>query len=245
MQIDAIALRLRLRSPMEAADLGVRLCQEQARAVYTCYALVALPTFALCLATFEIANWLPSLLMWWIKPWLDRSVLFVLARAAFSQPTTPRDLWHAQRRVWWSQLLSTLTLRRFSPWRSYTQPVHQLEGLKGSARRARIKQIRRGNTGSAVLMTNAFSLAEIIFSLALIGLVAFFIPRGLMPNASELFSGDSAQQTWQLMLTIVYAIVVLFLEPLYVAAGFSMYLNRRVELEAWDIEQELRRVFTR
>jgi len=26
-----------------------------------------------------------------------------------------------------------------------------------------------------------------------------------------------------------------------VAAGFAMYLNRRVELEAWDIEQELRR----
>jgi hypothetical protein len=33
------------------------------------------------------------------------------------------------------------------------------------------------------------------------------------------------------------------LEPFYVAAGFAMYLNRRVELEAWDIEQEFRRGF--
>jgi hypothetical protein len=28
-----------------------------------------------------------------------------------------------------------------------------------------------------------------------------------------------------------------------VAAGFGLYLNRRVELEAWDIEQEFRRAF--
>ena len=40
-----------------------------------------------------------------------------------------------------------------------------------------------------------------------------------------------------------YALAVLFLEPYYVAAGFAMYLNRRAELEAWDIEQEFRRAF--
>ena len=42
---------------------------------------------------------------------------------------------------------------------------------------------------------------------------------------------------------IAYAIVIAFLEPFYVAAGFAMYLNRRAELEAWDVEQELRRAF--
>ena len=45
------------------------------------------------------------------------------------------------------------------------------------------------------------------------------------------------------LLTIGYAMAVLFLEPFYVAAGFAMYLNRRAELEAWDIEQEFRRAF--
>ena len=44
---------------------------------------------------------------------------------------------------------------------------------------------------------------------------------------------------------VAYAIAVLFLEPFYVAAGFAMYLNRRAELEAWDIEQEFRRAFAR
>jgi len=38
---------------------------------------------------------------------------------------------------------------------------------------------------------------------------------------------------------------VLFLEPFFVATGFAQYLNRRAALEAWDIEQEFRRAFTR
>ena len=46
-----------------------------------------------------------------------------------------------------------------------------------------------------------------------------------------------------LALPIAYATAVLFVEPFYVAAGFAMYLNRRAELEAWDIEQKFRRAF--
>lgn len=42
---------------------------------------------------------------------------------------------------------------------------------------------------------------------------------------------------------MLYGAVILLLEPFYVAAGFAMYLNRRTELEAWDVEQELRRAF--
>ena len=108
---------------MEAADLGVRLCQSAAREVYLCYCVTALPVFAVSLATYEIATWLPLLLIWWFKPWLDRTVLFVLSRAAFGQATTVGDLIRNQRHVLWGQLLLSLTLRRLSPWRSFTQPV--------------------------------------------------------------------------------------------------------------------------
>jgi hypothetical protein len=44
-------------------------------------------------------------------------------------------------------------------------------------------------------------------------------------------------------LPVAYGTAVLFLEPFYVASGFAMYLHRRTELEAWDIEQEFRRAF--
>ena len=43
MQVEAFAIRLRRRAEMEAADLGVRLCQHAARSVFTCYLLVAGP----------------------------------------------------------------------------------------------------------------------------------------------------------------------------------------------------------
>lgn len=240
MQIDALALRMRPRTPMEAADLGVRLCQNAARPVYLCYWVVGLPVVALSLATFEIAGWLPGLALWWAKPWLDRTILFVLSRAAFGQPTAISDLWHAQRHVWWSQLVLSLTTRRLSPWRSFTQPVYQLEGLPLLKARKRVLQIRRGKTSPAVLMTSALGTAEAILTLAVTSLIFWFMPGELSPAA--LFSQQTSEFV-ALPMTIAYALVVLFLEPFYVAAGFAMYLNRRAELEAWDIEQELRRAF--
>jgi hypothetical protein len=240
VQIDSLALRMRPRTPMEAADLGVRLCQSAARQVYACYWAVGLPVVALSLATFELAGWLPVLLIWWAKPWLDRTILFVLSRAAFGQPTALVDLWQAQRRVEWSQFLSSWTLRRLSPWRSFTQPIHQLEGLPLLKTRGRVLQIRGGRTGPAVLMTSAFSGAETVLTAAVTSLVFWFMPGELGSGAvfSEERSALIAFST-----VISYAVVVLFLEPFYVAAGFTMYLNRRAQLEAWDIEQELRRAF--
>src|SRR6185295_11698068 len=143
MQVDALAVRLRPRTPTEASDLGVRLCQHAARSVFPCYLLVAVPVLALALSSFEIANWLPGLIIWWSKPWLDRTILFVLSRAAFGQRTTAGDLWRAQRDVWWRQLLFTLTIRRLSPWRSLTQPVYQLEGRSIREAGRRVRHVRR------------------------------------------------------------------------------------------------------
>jgi hypothetical protein len=225
---------------MEAADLGVRLCQSAARQVYTCYWAVGLPVAALSLATYEIAAWLPGLVIWWAKPWFDRTILFVLSRAAFGQPTTSTDLWQAQRRVWWSQLLLTLTTRRLSPWRSFTQPVYQLEGLPVFKARKRVLQIRRGKTSPATLMTSAFSFAETLLTVALTSLLFWFMPGQL---TWDHFFSPQTSAFIAVPTTVAYAMVVLFLEPFYVAAGFAMYLNRRAQLEAWDVEQELRRAF--
>jgi hypothetical protein len=241
VQVDAFAVRLRPRTPLEAADLGARLCQSTARSVYLCYGSVALPVLALALASFELASWLPVVLIWCAKPWLDRTILFVLSRAAFGQRTTRADVWRAQRQVWWSQLLSTWTLQRLSPWRSVTQPVYQLEGLSVWHARARARQIRRRHTWSAMMMTHTFSFSELTLTFAVLSLVFWFTPSGRALELSEVISGDAA--SFSLAFSVAYAAVVLFLEPFYVAAGFAIYLNRRAELEAWDIEQELRRAF--
>src|SRR5438445_13844343 len=105
---------MRPRTPMEAADLGVRLCQSAARPVYLCYWAVALPVVALSLATLEIADWLPGLLIWWAKPWFDQTIRFVLSGAGVGQPPTLIDVSNAQRRHWWRQQPQRLALRGVS-----------------------------------------------------------------------------------------------------------------------------------
>ncbi len=242
MQVDALALDLRPRSMLEASDLGVRLVQAHAgsvwRSIAPMYALVA----ALALSTVGIAYWLPALTLFWLKPWLDRSVLFVLSRAVFGESTRFADLWRNQRGVWWSQWVSTLTLRRLSPWRSFTQAAYQLEGQHGTALRRRRGQLLRGRRAYAAAMHLAFANVEMIFYVGVFALVAWMQPAGDAFDVFRMLAGTQGP-TAALVAAAAYAVVVFMLEPFYVGAGFAMYLNRRVELEAWDIEQEFRRVF--
>ena len=242
MQIDALAVRLRSRTPTEASDLGVRLCQQAMRSIFPCFLFAAIPAMGIALAAHDVAPWLPALVLWWSKPWLDRTILFVLSRAAFGQHTAPRDVWRAQRDVWWRQLVFTLTIRRLSPWRSLTQPVYQLEGLSIGTSRARVRQIRHRTRGAAFMMTHAFSVAELAVVSALLSLVFWLAPRGMTVDFSEIIAGE-ATTFFGVTFPVSYALAILVTEPFYVAAGFAMYLNRRADLEAWDIEQEFRRAF--
>lgn len=244
MRVDTLAVRLRPRTPLEASDLGVRMCQSAAGAVFRCHAVVVLPLAAVALACHEIAGWLPCLIVWWAKPWIDRTSLFVLSRAAFGHDTVVSDLWRAGGRVLTGQLLHTVTERRCSPWRSFTQPVYQLEGSSPWQARGRAVQLLRRTRGQAVLTTVAFSVAEMALVAGLLSLIFWLSPFQRAPELNELLAGE-IQGGVTLAVSVAYIAAVLFLEPFYVASGFAMYLNRRADLEAWDIEQEFRRAFAR
>jgi hypothetical protein len=186
---------------------------------------------------------MPFLLIWISKPWLDRTILFVLSRALFGRPTSPLEVWRARADVWWRQLAAALTLRRLTASRSFTQPIVQLEGLRGPELRARIGQLAARHRGVARAATQAFAAAEFALFVSLFFLQVWLAPHTDANPWSDLQSLWRPGHAW--VSTLEYATVVLFLEPFYVAAGFGMYLNRRVELEAWDIEQEFRRAFAR
>ncbi|HEY8356813.1 MAG TPA: hypothetical protein VIL30_05060 [Ramlibacter sp.] len=242
MRVEALAVHLRPRSMAEAADLGIVLVHQHARSIAGTWLPVFLAVVAVALATVEIAGWLPTLLIFWAKPWLDRTLLFTLSRAVFDEPTRFADLWRHRRAVWGTELLSTLTVRRLSPWRSYTQAIGQLEGQRGKARRARRSQMLAGKRGAASGMHIVYAHVEVVLCVALAALALWFAPAGSRQSVFDwmLSSGSIAHE---LAFAIIYAAVVMVLEPFYVAAGFAMYLNRRVELEAWDIEQEFRHAF--
>lgn len=242
MQIDAISLILRPRSLWEGCDLGVRLLQSWLRPAFAVHLAVALPLFALFLLTDPIAGWLPMLLIWLSKPWLDRTVLFALSRALFGQGTTVRDVWEHRREVWLSGLTTTLTLQRLSASRSFKQPILQLEGLTGAALGDRVRRVTGRHRGVARAMTVAFANAELALVLSILSLQIWLSPHVSQIPGNWLSAFPGLMQSLKMALS--YAATVAFLEPFYVGAGFGMYINRRVELEAWDIEQEFRRAFS-
>jgi len=242
MRVDGLAIALRPRPMAEAADLGAALVRQHASSVWRSFLPLYAVVVVLALCTAEFATWLPATLIFMLKPWLDRSLLFILSRAVFGQATRWADLWQQRRAVWGGQLLRSLLWRRLSPWRAYTQAVEQLEGQRGSARRKRREQMLRGRRGAAAGLQFVFANVEMALYLAVLSIALWFAPEGSLKNVFG-WLGDSDSVLSSVLVATAYATVVGLLEPFYVGAGFAMYLNRRVELEAWDIEQEFRRDF--
>jgi len=61
--------------------------------------------------------------------------------------------------------------------------------------------------------------------------------------SSNLIEPDSGSWLWlEHLSNLFYALLLCVWEPVYVACGFSLYLNRRTALEAWDIELQFRRL---
>jgi hypothetical protein len=241
MKADRLRLALRPRPMQEAADLGVRLAQSARGSLVRAYLPLALALVFACGCTFEVAEWLPCLLLWWGKPWLDRVLLHVYARQVFGEPTDFRSAWEARRQASWTQLFSLLTRGRLWLSRAYVLPVYLLEGSSGAARRARLKTLLQERHGAAVVTQMSFSFIETSLVFGLLSITFWIEPR------AEMF--DLMRKVFDVPLTaailgyLTYAAAVVFLEPFHAAAGFAMYLNRRVELEAWDVEQELRNAF--
>lgn len=242
MRADRLALALRPRPMLESVDLGARMVQRHAGLLVRTYLPAAAITGMLAASTWWWGALAPTLVLFFLKPWLDRAALLVFARTAFGQRVSAREVWTSDGLLNLRGLLRGLTLARLSPWRAFVQPVDQLEGQRGAAARKRRQLLLRGKRGVAFLQQAMFFLIEMLLVLSLMSLLYWLTPfdaadsqgwwASFVENdlTAHLFSGS-------------HLLVASFLEPYFVAAGFSMYLNRRVELEAWDVEQELRRAF--
>ncbi|HSX61068.1 MAG TPA: DUF4129 domain-containing protein [Tahibacter sp.] len=250
MRLEGLTVALRQRSSWEATDLGVALARRHARTVWASWVVVTLPVFALLnLGTALIDTvWLASLLLWWLKPVFDRIPLFVLSRAVFGATPSVRDTVRAQRNWGWRPMLGWLTWRRLHPSRSLLMPVDLLEGLTGKRRGERVRVLQRAASGTSMLTTLIAANMDAFLSIAVFLLALMFVPV-------EFFT-DAAQQFWsvlfenpplwaQVLANFVAWLSMSLIEPFYVGAGFGLYLNRRTQLEAWDVELAFRRLAAR
>lgn len=243
MRLDAIAVEPRPRHAWEATDLGMAMVRQEFQPVYAAWFAVALPLFLLLhLLCWGNWHWVPWLL-WWFKPLLDRTPLYLLSRALFGDRPTRRQFWRALPGLLSRQALAALAWRRLDAARSFTLPVGQLEGLTGKARRQRLRDLGQPGRGPAVWLTLVCLHVEIALDLALITLVWMLIPDFVALEFIDLFN---ARDVWgQLWLNVVGFCGLSLVEPFYVAGGFTLYLNRRIWLEAWDLELGFRRLAER
>ncbi len=234
-------LSLRPRTALEAMDWGVRLVSTQAGPLWRVYGPVALGVLIVAAGVAWVwAPWAAALLVWWLKPWLDRGLLVWLSRVMIGWPVARSALWSASG--WggvaaWRQAL--LPWERLSTCRAYIAPVTQLEGLSGSAARQRIQRLLKGRRTLAVRNQSVWAHIELQCLLALLSFGYWFTPF----LGVETGSRSSFNETFDLLAPVLYVLVALLLEPFHVATGLLLYVHRRTELESWDVEQALRAAF--
>lgn len=251
MQLSQIKADIRLRSPWEAIDLGFAMVQTWSRAIYIPW-IIFLVTFAtlLWLIVPEDSLWMAGVAFWWCKPIYDRLLLYIVSQELFSFPVGVfQSLKKLPSLMRGNGLISGLTYRRFSASRGLNLPIWQLEGLKGVARKKRQNLLHTRAHSQAVWLTIACVHIELIFNFAFFGFVFLWLPSSMQEGFfSEFFleQGSEDASYWVNLLGYVfYTLSVIIIEPFYVAGSFSLYINRRTQLEAWDIELVFRNIADR
>jgi hypothetical protein len=249
MHLEGISVALRPRSPWEAADLGIALVRRHAARIYAAWVIVTLPACLLFTALGVLIDqvWVGWVLMWWLKPILDRIPLFVLSRAVFGEVPTLRETLRAQWNWGWSAW-RWLHWRRLHPGRALLLSVDLLEGLSGAQRSARCSVLSRA-TGSPAMMLTVIGIhieSMLYFSVLAFGLMYF--PIDLLPDTAKAIFETLFENppVWaQALNNVLFWLAMSVMEPFYIGAGFGLYLNRRTQLEAWDIELAFRRLALR
>lgn len=239
MRLSDASVVIRPRTSWEAMDLGVLMARKHRPILMGSWALVTLPVFAVLTALLWKYPSTAMFLFWWLKPAFDRLPLYILSKALFGETPSLKEALRQWSRLLKDQLLASLTWRRFSLSRSFVMPVSQLEGLNGDARQKRLGVLLQRNAGAARWLTIIGVHLEIGLWFGCMALFYLFIPQQIELgwNWQRLALAASSEELWLEHLgNAFYALILVFWEPIYVACGFSLYLNRRTVLEAWDLE---------
>ncbi len=250
MQIEQISIALRARSAYEAMDLGFALVRQHASAIWLPWFCLTLPIFLACFGlayVLDIVAFAP-LFFWWLKPIFDRVPLFVLSRAVFGPAPDWRTSLREQRRFAPRELIQWLTWRRLSPNRAVLFPIHFLEGQAGKARSERTKVVLGAISSPSLLLTFLCINFELALVISAATLVVLFIPLEFIEQWGEGVFGmlfETPPLWFEAVQYLVFYLAMSIIEPFYIGAGFALYINRRTQLEAWDIELAFRSIAKR
>ncbi len=243
MNLDKIQVNPALRSGWQAIDLGFLMAREWYRPLVIACALpimlLAIP-LAILLPTHPF--WV-GFILWWLKPFWERLPLYIASRKLFDdQPSYPEiraRAWRVYRFDW----LPNLLWRRLSVQRAFDAPVTVLEELRGKRRRERLRVLH--GKYSDVALSNQFVCFcfEVLFCVGIVIGFEFFTPDRWNVEIYDRY--DELTLTGEWLYSVGGLLAMVLIMPFHAMAGFSLYLNRRIELEAWDIEISFRNLANR
>ncbi len=246
MDLASLTVEIRPRAGYESIDLGLRIARANARALWGAFTPVFLVLVLLACVVFADAPVAAAFVIWWFKPWVDRIALHVLSRAVFGEPPRVRDTLRALPAMFRHGALAAILHLRFDAARSLNLAAWQLEHLSGSAWRRRTRLLEASVRATAGWLTTCCIGFEIVVVTALVAGVLGLIPPPLAASLETWWwtvAASDAAVSWALL--AAWCIAILAVEPFYVAGGFGLYLNRRTELESWDVEIAFRRMAAR
>ncbi|BFM51138.1 DUF4129 domain-containing protein [Marinomonas sp. THO17] len=132
----------------------------------------------------------------------------------------------------------SLTLRRFSLSRSFDMPLTVLEQASDKVRLKRLDVLHPSVYGVATWLTIICLHIEFFIVLGIAGLLIIMIPEQVNIDFISVIIEAGTLIDWVYSLCTFAAMCVV--GPFYAVAGFVLYISRRIDLEAWDIEIRFR-----
>lgn len=231
MQIEQLAITTQKRNNWKAFDLGCRMAMTWWFPLYGFLLISTLPLFLVCnLLSYEYG----MLLLWWLKPLFERGLLYIYSRQVFGQEVSITEVlkaWPAQLKLSW---FASLTWRRLSTHRSFDLAVTQLEQLAGEKRRSRLRVLHQSHDDKNTWWTIICAHWEAFIILGLFTSIKMLLPESV---DIDIFDGTVFSSiAFELCYNLFWYIAIIVIAPIYIGGGFAAYLNRRIQLEGWDIE---------
>lgn len=244
MNIQRMTTKLRPRNPWEAIDLGFTMARQWFLPLWGLWLLLALPVFVLASLVLQSSTYWAVFILWWLKPLFEQPVLYYLSHSLFGEYPSFQ---HIRKQLWSivkPQLWQALSFRRLSLARSFSQPVAMLEQLKGKRRSKRLDVLHHNQRNVSQWLTIVGVHLETTLYLSMFTALLILIPEEQdFFDWADFLEGNNLPL--QYLANISYFIGISLIAPFYVAAGFALYLTRRTELEAWDIELNFKKLSAR
>ncbi|MBV0932335.1 DUF4129 domain-containing protein [Marinobacterium weihaiense] len=234
MNLADLQIRAQVRTPWQALDLGVLMARRWFRPLWLAWLLPAGIVFTLLSLGFADDPWVVTLVIWWLKPLFERVPLLLLSRYLFNERSLKGLTWRQLVGTWLVGAPGALLWRRFDPRRSFLQAVTVLEKQKGRARSSRHRTLAYGSGKAASWLTIVLAHVEMLLMLAVPVTVLAMVGDFLELDLLWLFGSDAGVLAH--LSNVLTLLCMSLVAPFYVACGFALYINRRIELEAWDLE---------